>query len=203
MEIKVIQETVDLLKKANGLRFVTLVELARELKIQKTSILKWIEENEKLFILSQRWEPKQKTVTKTFNGIKYKDTIQVRGKNLGLCIDEAFLSADQNYMNMEWVEKMKIQKAKYLHITEADNYGHIEGYYFKIDNDKDSMHRQYLWRNTQEKIDSIKEYVSEKTFYIGGFGDSSSYKQPYSISVENLGKLKQLGWTFNEVKKIS
>lgn len=204
MNIELIKPTVDLLKKANVSEYVTLIELAKEIKQPKTKIMQFLEENSKLFILSHRCQPKQKTVTQTlFTGRKYKDTIQVRGKDLGICIEEAFYKPDENYMNIEWVDKMKIEKAKYLHISEANNYGYIEGYYIDLDLNKESKYREYLWRNTQSKLDVIKDFVGIRKFTIGGFGDSFSYEKQYGISLENIEKLKSLGWEFNNFKPLS
>lgn len=123
MKINVVKQTVELLKKSNVSNYVTLVELAKELKTTKTKVMQFLEDNEKYFILSHRWQPKSKVVNTIFNGRKYKDTIQVRGKDLGMCIEEAFNKIDENYMNIEWVNRMKIEKEKYLYIREADNYG--------------------------------------------------------------------------------
>lgn len=203
MDIAEIKTTVDLLKKANVSSYVTLVELSKELKTPKTKLMQFLEDNGRLFILTQRWEPKQKVITSNFQGRKYKDTIQVRGKNLGVCIDEAFVNLSDNYNNIEWINKTKAEKAKYLYVSEASNYGYIEGYYIDIDVNKDSKYREYLWRNTQEKLDQIKEFTGTRRFTIGGFGDSSSYEKQYAISAENIEKLKSLGWEFNSLKPLS
>lgn len=204
MNIELIKTTVDLLKKANVSNYVTLVELAKEIKQPKTKVMQFIDENSKLFILSHRWQPKDKVVTKNlFTGRKYKDTIQVRGKDLGTCIEEAFNKADENYMNIEWIERMKTEKSKYLYVSEADNYGYIEGYYFDLDVNEKAKYREYLWRNTQSKLDAIKDFVGTRRFTIGGFGDSSSYEKKYAISLENINKLKSLGWEFNNFKPLS
>lgn len=193
MNIEIIKSTVNLLKKANVSTYVTLIELARELKQSKTKVMQFIEENEKLFICSHRWSSKNKAVIRTFNGRKYKDEIKVRGRDLGICIEEVFYKADENYTNIEWIEKMQIEQSKYLYITEADNYGFIEGYYFDLDTNIKSKYREYLWRNTQNKLDAIKDYVAPKRFSIGSFGDSSSYLKVYSISLDNINRLKSLG----------
>lgn len=203
MDINIIKSTIDLLKKTNASNYVTIVELARELKTQKTKVMQFLEENSKLFILSHRWAPKQKTVVKQFQGVKYKHKIQVRGRDLGTCIEEVFLTADQNYLNDEWVEKMRVEKAKYLYIKEADNYGYIEGYYFDLDTERDTKYRYYLWRNTKNKLDSISEFTSPSVFTVGGFGDSSRYKKQYGITLENINKLKEKGWMFNNFKPLS
>jgi len=205
MNIELIKSTVDLLKIANVNSYVTIIELARELKIQKTKLVQYIEDNKKFFILSDRWEPKTKTITVTpqFGGKKYKDTIQVRGRHLGLCIEEAYLRIDDNYQNIEWIERMQVERAKFLYVTDASNYGSIDGYFFDIDDDKKHKYRYYLWRNTQAKIDSIKQYLYEGTFYVGGYGDSSSYTKKYAITVDNINYLKSIGYTFNDYNPLS
>jgi hypothetical protein len=166
--------------------------------------MQFLENNERLFILTQRWEPKQRvSYSLSPNGRKYKNYIQVRGKSLGVCIDEVFIKLSDNYNNIEWINKMKIEKAKYLHISEASNYGYIEGYFIDIDTNKESKYREYLWRNTMEKIEIIKDFVGIARFTVGGFGDSSSYEKPYSISPQNIEKLKSIGWSFNDIKPLS
>lgn len=203
MNIELIKSTVELLKIANVTSYVTIAELARELKIQKTKLVQFIEDNKKYFILSDRWESKTKTVNTTFGGRKYKDTVQVRGKHLGLCIEEAFLRIDDNYQNIEWVERMQVERGKYLYVTEANNYGFITGYYFDIDKDENHKYRYHLWRNTQAKIDSIKQYLHEGRFVVGGFGDSSSYIKKYAITNDNLNYLKSIGYTFNDYRPLN
>jgi hypothetical protein len=204
LDIQSIKETVDLLKKANVSNFVTLVELAKELKISKTMIMQFLENNQRLFILSHRWQPKDKRVTTTFQGRKYKETIQVKGRDLGMCVEEVFLELSDNYNNLEWVEKMKIEKEKYLYVSESDNYGYIQGYFIAVDTeDKNDKYRKHLWRNTYAKIEAVKEYLSSETFHYGGFGDSYSHRYDNVITLGNINKLKELGWSFNNFKPLS
>jgi hypothetical protein len=201
--IEEIQTGVNLLKKANCKSYVTLNEISKELHIRKIDLMLFIENNPKLFNISERWVPKTKTVIENRFGAKFKTSIQVRGKHLGLCIDAAYIHAHENYLTDEWLEKAIIEKVKYLHITEANNYGSITGYYIEIDENKDSDFREYAWRNTIKKIESIKEYFHEGCFFVGGYGDSYSYVKKYSISFENIRILKELGWTFNDFKPLT
>lgn len=204
MNIQEIKETVDLLKKANCQDYVTLTELAKELKVSKVKIVSFLDQNEKLFHLTQRWQPKEKRVTTTFQGRKYKETIQVKGKNLGICIDNAFLKLEDNWKTDEWLELMKIEKAKTVHISEWSNYGWIEGYYFELDREEHEF-RYHLWRNTPEKLKILQDLgvFGERTYSIGGFGDSSSHKITTAIGEKGLQILKKEGWQFNQLKEIS
>jgi len=194
--------TVALLKKVNAASFVSIQELARELKTLKTTLMKVLEDNHKLFVLAERWKPKTKVITREIGGNKFKDTIPVKGASLGLCVEEAFNTAIENYRTPEWLDWMKENKSKYLYITEANNYGCIMGYYLLIDTEHD-RYRTHVWRNTPDKINSIKEYLTKKTFTYGGFGDSYSVTYDYSITEESIQLLRDQGWTFNEYKPLS
>ena len=44
--------------------------------------------------------------------------------------------------------------------------------------------------------------LHKETFYTGGFGDSSAHPVDYAISPDGLEKIKQVGWTFNELSLI-
>jgi hypothetical protein len=202
MDIHEVKKTVDLLKKANGCSYVTLTELSKELKTTKTKLMEFIENNNRLFILKHKWTTKDKTVITTFAGRKYKDTIQVKAKDLGLCVENVFLQLDENYNNIEWAEKMKITHEKYLNITPSNNYGYIQGYYVELDKE-DETYRKHLWRNTKEKIEKIKDYLSSGYFVYGGLGDSYSTKHDNIITTENIEKLKKEGWTFNDYPPLS
>jgi len=45
--------------------------------------------------------------------------------------------------------------------------------------------------------------LHKDTFYTGGFGDSSAHPVDYAISPDGLEKLKQAGWTFNQLNPLS
>lgn len=204
MNIEEIKSAVDLLKKANCQQFVSLPELARETKKTRLQLMEFLEENENLFHLSQRWQPKEKVVTRNMFGTKFKDKIQVRGRNLGICIDKVFLSPKENWRTDEWLALVKIEKAKYIHITEWDNYGYIQGYYIQLDKEGHEF-RYHLWRNTPEKLEEIKKLnvLETRSYGIGGFGDYSSHNITTAISPQGLEILKQNGWEFNELKPLS
>lgn len=60
----------------------------------------------------------------------------------------------------------------------------------------DARKAPWLWRNTKEKLEALKAIgaVSEKTYWMGGFGDSYSRKEPYSLSAEGIKILEAEGW---------
>ena len=201
LSIEVVKESFKMLTMLENKKFSSVVKLARTLHCEPTKLVAFILDNPKLFHTSNRWEPKKKKVPVIIGGKKIYEEIEVRGKSIGLCIDAVFLDPSENYLNQEWLEVMLVKNRKYLHVSEADNYGHIQGYYFCIDK-PDDAYRTHIWRNTQEKIDNIKEYLKKQTFLYGGLGDSFSSTQKYAITSENLEKLKEQGWTFNDYKKL-
>ncbi len=204
MELEEIKTTVDLLKKSNCKRFVTLVELAKELRHSKTKVMQFLSEHERYFVLAERWEPKEKTITRQMFGRKYKDTIQIRGKHLGLCIENAYTSLDQNHHNIEWVNRMKFEKAKYIELSVANNYGYIMGYFVQIDKEnKEDEYRKHLWRNTPEKIAEIKPYLKSGGFIYGGFGDSYTNMHDNIITIDSINELKGKGYTFSDFPPLS
>lgn len=203
LNIETIHEVVRLLKKANNANYVTIAELAKELKTTKVKLMSFIEDNPKLIVTEARWQPKTKMVTEVFLGKKTEREKQVKGKPLGLCVVEVYLNADQNRRTIEWVGRMRRENEKFLYINTADNYGHIMGYYIVMDTEANSTHSEYLWRNTKEKLDSISEYFKEGSFIYGGFGDSHTQKYKRVISEKDINKLKEKGWTTNELPKLS
>lgn len=204
MDITEIKRRVDLLKMANNRKYCLIPELAKELKVSKTDLMQFILDNPKLFHTGDQWGYKNKVVQVVISGVKFKDTIQVKNKNLGLGIEEVYLSPEDNFKTDEWLQKQIIDKAKYIYISEFEYYG-VQGYFIKIDKEDDSKYRRWIWRNTKSKIDEIQELgvLHKETFYTGGFGDSAAHPVDYAISPDGLEKLAQAGWTFNKLKPLS
>ena len=67
------------------------------------------------------------------------------------------------------------------------------------------LYREWLWRNTISKVKEIQSLgvLHKDTFYTGGFGDSFAHPIDYAISPDGLEKLKQAGWTFNQLNPLS
>lgn len=204
MDIAEIKRRVDLLKMANNKKYCLIPELAKELKVSKTDLMQFILDNPKLFHTDNQWSLKDKVIYRTIYGTKYKETERVKNKNLGLGIEQVFLLPEDNFRTEEWLQKQIVEKAKYIHISEFDYYG-VQGYFIKIDKNSNSKYREWLWRNTTSKVKEIQSLgvLHKDTFYTGGYGDSSAHPVDYAISHNGLEKLKQSGWTFNQLNPLS
>jgi hypothetical protein len=204
MDIAEIKRRVDLLKMANNSKYCLIPELAKELKVSKTDLMQFILDNPKLFHTDNQWSYKDKAVYRTMLGVKFKDTDRIKGKNLGLGIEQVYLSPEYNFRTEEWLQKQIVDKAKYIHISEFDYYG-VQGYFVKIDKESNSKYREHLWRNTESKVKEVKSFgvLHMDTFYSGGFGDSSAHPVDYAISTNGLETLKEAGWTYNKLNPIS
>lgn len=204
MDIVEIKRRVDLLKLANNTRYCLIPELAKELKASKTDLMQFVLNNPKLFHAENQWSCKDKVVYRTLSGVKFKDTERVKSKNLGLGIEEVYLLPEHNFRTEEWLQVQITSKAKYIRISEFDYYG-VQGYYISIDKEGDSKYREWIWRNTKSKVKEIQilGVLYKETFYTGGFGDCSAHLVDYAISPDGLEKLKQAGWTFNQVRPLS
>lgn len=185
MDIQEVKRRFDLLKMANNERYCLLSELAKELKVRKTDLMQLVIDNPKLF---------------------RKGSVEKKGKNMGACLFDVYLLPEDNLKTEEWLQKQIVEKAKYIYISEFDNYGCIEGYFIHIDKESDSSkYKEWLWRNTEQKVKAIESLgaTHKRTFYFGRYGDCTAHPVEYAISSEGLQKLKQAGWTFNELKPLS
>lgn len=204
MDIAEIKRRVDLLKMADNKKYCLIPELAKELKVSKTDLMQFVLDNPKLFHADNQWSYKDKVVYRHMAGVKFRDTERVKNKNLGLGIEQVYLSAEHNFRTEEWLQVQIASKAKYIYISEFDYYG-VQGYFISIDKEGSSQYREWLWRNTGAKVKEILSLgvLHKKTFYSGGFGDSSAHPVDYAISPDGLDKLKQSGWTFNQLRPLS
>lgn len=177
MEINEIIKKFNLLKKANNENYVTISELAKELKIYKTELMEFIEKNEELFSTNY---------------------IKNNRKNLGLCIFDIY---EYKYLNPNTVEFALYNKQQYantIYVTPIVDYGYIKGYEIIEDIKENSKHREHIWRNTKEKINELKKLgiISNKEFIFGSMFDS------YNKNIENVlcdnweDKLKEIKWKF-------
>lgn len=194
MDIAEIKRRVDLLKMANNKKYCLIPELAKELKVSKTDLMQFILDNPKLFHTDNQWTYK----------VMLRSQKVAPNKNLGLGIEEVYILPEDNFRTEEWLQKQKVEKARYIHISEFDYYG-VQGYYVSIDKEGDSKYREWLWCNTISKVKEIQSLgvLHKDTFYTGGFGDSFAHPIDYAISPDGLEKLKQAGWTFNQLNPLS
>ncbi len=194
MDIKEIKKRVDLLKMANNKKYCLIPELAKELKVSKTDLMQFVIDNPKLFHTDNQWTYK----------VMPRSQKVVQNKNLGLGIEQIYISPEDNFRTEEWLQVRITSKAKYIHISEFDYYG-VQGYYISIDKEDYSKYKEWLWRNTEAKVKEIQSLgITHKgTFYMGGYCDSSAHKVDYAISLEGLEKLTEAGWSFNELRPLS
>lgn len=123
---------------------------------------------------------------------------------MGACLFDVYLLPEDNPKTEEWLQKQIVEKAKYIYISEFNNYGCIEGYFVVIDKeDSSNKNKEWLWRNTEQKVKAIESLgvTHKRTFYFGGYGDCIEHPVEYAISSDGLQKLKQAGWTFNELNQ--
>lgn len=187
MDINEIKRRFDLLKKVNNESYCLVSELAKELKVSKTDLMQFIEDNHDLFSLGVITDPISNRVA----------------KNKGLLIKNVYLTSAENPTTDEWIEKKVKENKKYIYINEIEYYGRIEGYYISRDSEKGSHNREYLWRNTKEKLDKLVEQgiVCKHTFCIGNMSDCYSSTFEYALLGDWENKLIENGWKFNVVRK--
>lgn len=205
MNIAEIKRKFELLKQVNGSTLLLISELAKELKVRKTDLMQFVIDNPKLFHTETKYSYRKESYINTVAGQMFRDTRYVVHKNLGLGIANVYLHPEDNFRTEEWLQKQIEDKAKYIHVSEFDNYGRIEGYYIGIDKESNSKYREHLWRNTEAKLKELKDLgvVSCGAFYLGGFGDCSKHSFDYTITPSGLSRLKEEGWTFNKLKPIT
>lgn len=207
MEISEIKETFELIKVANNSKFALIPELAKELKTTKTTLTKFILDNPELFHTENEYIYRRKRVKRFLFSRNskefYWDTEQVKSRSLGLGVEQVYLSPVENYRTDEWLQNRIETHRKYLHISEMDNYGHIQGYYIEIS--KDDKLRSNQWANTSTKLKWLNDngYTHEGSAVYGGFGDSYTAKYSHVISLDSIKKLKSEGWFFNDFKPMS
>ena len=177
MDIHNICETVRLIKKVNCQSHALVSEIAKEMGVKKTALMLFIEQNPKLF--------------------------HTKESNKGLLVTEVYETADRNPETEEWLDRMKKEWDKKLHVDEMGYYGQHEFWYFPEEYDKNYM-RYHLWRNTPEKLNKLEEMgILKKTERAhGGFGDCTNVKE-YVLTSKVLEELAAIGWTtdFEEVSK--
>ncbi len=124
---------------------------------------------------------------------------------MGACLFDVYLLPEDNPKTEEWLQKQIVEKAKYIYISEFDNYGCIEGYFIVIDKEGSSnKNKEWLWRNTEQKVKKIQSLgaTHKATFYFGGYGDYTEHPVEYAISSDGLQKTKTSRVDFQRIKTI-
>lgn len=188
-----------LIKQLNGTRHSLVKEVAKKLKYDELELMRFINENPKLFATEHIMRYRNKKVKRylfprTREGV-YETIEQVQAGIIGLGFINVYTSAEHNYRTDEWLERTIENNKHHIQIKEWSNYGHIEGYHVSIS--RQDEYRRHLWLNTPEKVAYLKEQgvFHTKTFFIGGFGDSSSTIVSTAINDDGIKKIESLGWT--------
>ena len=116
MDIAEIKRRVDLLKMANNKKYCLIPELAKELKVSKTDLMQFILDNPKLFHTDNQWTYK----------VMLRSQKVAPNKNLGLGIEEVYILPEDNFRTEEWLQKQKVEKARYIHISEFFSFSRYE-----------------------------------------------------------------------------
>ena len=180
-----VKSIFDILKVVNNHSYALIPELAKELKVTKVELANYVLNNPKLFhtenIFSYREVKVKRMLWPNDPKSTYTTTENRRNRNLGMGVKEVYLSP-------------------------IENYGYIEGYTIEIDKfDKDDKYRFYKWRNTEAKINWLKEngFTFATSFVLGGLGDSYSHKSENAISELKIKELHLLGWIHNDIPPLS
>lgn len=145
--------------------------LAKELGVKSTELMKFIVDNDKHFLLYSN--------------------------DKGSYISQVYVELKDREGTDEYVEynKEKYKNTIFLSTKEFDYSNIVDFHYVETDTKKDEK-RSNEWRNTPEKIDKIKPYLGRNTFVGGGYGDSYAIDYNNFVSKENIKKLMSEGWEF-------
>ena len=163
LTIPAIKRTVGLLMKANCEDFATVQETAREMKVTKTALMAFIDDNHKHFKTAQR------IVQKVKGGRILSE------KNLGRVILGVYERADLNPFEREYLERVKAEWKRTVYIEEYKEYDEHLCYYLPEDTQR---------KDTYGK--PVTEDDNRKTPSSGGTRRRSS---PRSLTPDTPGKI--------------
>ena len=173
LDLKEVRDRFELYKVAfNKKPYVN--NLANELGVKTTTLMKFIVDNDKHFVLYQN--------------------------DKGTYISEIYLDLKDKPGSDEFVE---YNKEKYKNTLFLDTYSYpynedvIE--FHRIIEDKKDEERSNEWRNTSEKIKTVKKIISDTKVSIG----MDIYRYDDFIPKENIELLISQGWEFVNYNKNS
>lgn len=169
LNLKEVKECFELYKVAfNKKPYVS--NLAKELGVKTTTLMKFIVENDKHF---QLYTDKQ-----------------------GTYISQVYVELKDREGTDEYVEynKQKYKNTIFLKPVYYD-YTKDVAFHYVPEDEKDDK-RSSEWRNTSDKMTKIKQYLGQNTFTGGGIGDSYTRKYDNYLSKENIKLLMSQGWQF-------
>lgn len=190
LDLRTVIDTVALLKKANCESWVLLSELAKELKVNKTTLMRFIEVNSAHFV----------TGAPSLKAYKMK--------NPGLVIFDVFRNLEDNYTRPEFLRKQQEKYKDTLWVSEYGAYGRVDGYYVaedmnrnkddsgKIQDWEDHRKNRHLWRNTADKM---KRLEASGHYRKSHFFDLTEGRTPvrfdHVVTKEDMQALRDEGWT--------
>ncbi len=199
-------KAISLCKKADCKDYVTLQSLQKMLEVKRMTLMAYIDEHPELFHCEERFKPKYVKVKNTVNirGVKPFYTSELtRGESLGLCVIEAYHTAQENPFTNEGLRHLIDANKKTIWISAVDDYGVVIGHvineskrFSDLEQYEDNRKNTWLWRNTHEKVQEIldKGYIKPKRFWKGGIGDSY-YVDGNEITTDGVKALEADGWT--------
>ena len=194
LTIPAIKRTVGLLMRANCEDFATVQETAREMKVTKTALMAFIDDNHKHFKTAQR------IVQKVKGGRILSE------KNLGRVILGVYERADLNPFEREYLERVKAEWKRTVYIEEYKEYDEHLCYYLPEDTQRkdtygkpvtedDNRKNTFLWRNTPEKLAEIADAGHAREDYVWGGGDGRArIKFKYMVNADDIEALRKEGW---------
>lgn len=176
LQISEVYRIVSLIQRVNCSTFALVAETASELGIKKTVLMQYIEDNPKLFDVTE-------ATSKSTKGVV---------KSLGLAIRKVYLTPEENPDTEEWLEIQKKAWEKKIQVFEETYYDRHEFWYLAVD---DERGRKNLWRNTPEKIQTLIDAGAikmEKSGY-GGFSDYYNW-EGLLLTPDAAEAITKLGW---------
>lgn len=175
---EIICEKVSQLKRINDLNFVTVKDLASEMKIKQTDLLTFLDDNASLFKL----------------GTKRKTS---KSKRM-LSVIDAYPSLEEVPGSPEFVAVRKEKYKNTLDLNYYDNYGYIHGTYIEPSRPRDR--HMDKWLNTVEKLELIRQKYNLKParYWIGGIGDSFLCEPEGGLEIDRdtFVQMVKDGWEF-------
>lgn len=121
LQISEVYRIVSLIQRVNCSTFALVTETASELGIKKTVLMQYIEDNPKLFDVTE-------ATSKSAKGVV---------KSLGLAIRKVYLTPEENPDTEEWLEIQKKAWEKKIQVFEQTYYDQHEFWYLAADDGKE------------------------------------------------------------------
>jgi len=169
LDLKEVRDRFELYKVAfNKKPYVN--NLANELGVKTTTLMKFIVDNDKHFVLYQN--------------------------DKGTYISQVYVELKDREGTNEYVEYNK-ERYKNTIFLKPVYYDYTNDVNFHcVEQDSKDDKRSDEWRNTSDKMTKIKQYLGQNTFTGGGIGDSYTRNYDNYLSKENIKLLMSQGWQF-------